>query len=159
VTRATRTEVPRSPLAGKHPWVVAVALAAAAAFAIWYIGSSRILETAPKPEDIVGTSWLVVWLEGDTDLPTMTISFAEDEIRIWTGCRHVAEGWGVDSDGLLLDVGPVLTSDPPCSGQAADNDGRLLDALVRVEGWSLTSSNAIELRSQDPIIRLQRQPR
>jgi hypothetical protein len=76
----------------------------------------------------------------------MTISFTDADVTIWTGCRSVTEDWGFDNSGLGFDVGPIIRSDPPCSGEAALADGRLLEFLHGVDSWTLRSADKITLK-------------
>jgi hypothetical protein len=136
---------PRKRTANGIPWVfAAVAGLAVVAFAMWFLWA-ELFETPPRPENVVGSTWLVVELDGQTDLPRVTLSFAEEELTVWTGCRSVTEQWGFDTDGFLIGIGPIIASDPPCSGDAAELDSHILESLINVEGWHRTSTDALRL--------------
>lgn len=127
-------------------WLTVIAGLVVLVVVVWYLWASHFFETPPRPEDVIGSTWLVVALDGDTDLPRLTFNFAEGELTVWTGCRSVTEQWYFDSDGFLVGFGPIVASDPPCSGDAATIDRHILDSLSKVEGWHLTSTDAMTLR-------------
>lgn len=109
----------------------------------WYVTAGRIFDEAPDPSTIAGSTWDVIEVNDEPSPPEMSLSFDESTVTIRTVCRDVTGRWDYDSDGLAMSLGSFDSSNPPCTGAAATEESTLLDALLRVDSWSVANGQIL----------------
>jgi heat shock protein HslJ len=86
---------------------------------------------------LTGTEWTIASIsEGATATADTTIRFDEDgTLSGWGGCNTYRGPWSLDDDGIVLRIGPLMSTRNRCAWQGADLEAGYLATLEDVIGY------------------------
>lgn len=136
-------------------------LAASLCLVVLAVGCG-LLDAVPGPQlDLAGTTWQVVELDGEPldRILNPLIHFpsgpTREDVVVDTGCREVAVGYALDTDGSALGFAAPSSTAPPCPPHLQGRDEAIFAALRDTESWAVVSNDVIEFRGRH-VLRLER---
>ncbi len=100
-------------------------------------GSITLRAVRPVRHELVGTDWTIAGITEDaTAAAGTTIRFDEDgAVSGWSGCNTYRGPWSLDADGIVLHIGPLMTTRTECAWEGVDLEKAYLATLEGVSSY------------------------
>lgn len=124
-------------------------------------GSITLRAVRPVMHQLTGTDWTIASIsDGATAAAGSTIRFDEDgTVSGWGGCNSYRGPWSLDADGIVLDIGPLMSTRTRCPWEGVDLEAAYLATLEDVLGYKtpggaellLTTASGVRITYTPPV--------
>ncbi|MET0773297.1 MAG: META domain-containing protein [Candidatus Limnocylindrales bacterium] len=100
-------------------------------------GSITLRAVRPVMHELAGTDWTIASVsDGVTATADSTIRFdPSGTVSGWGGCNSFRGPWKLDDDGIVLHIGPLMSTRTKCAWQGVDLEAGYLATLEDVLGY------------------------
>ncbi len=107
----------------------------------------------PVMHGLTGTDWMIAGItEGATASADTTIRFEDDgTLSGWGGCNTYRGQWSLDDAGIVMHIGPLMSTRTRCTWQGPDLEAAYLATLEDVIGYKTPDGAALWLSTASGI--------